>query len=158
MVQTQVRPAAVAIARTEPCLAVWQRATLRANRAFDRGDFAAAILQYRAALSLADTFPGRSDDADAALAALVVSHHNLGELYEHAGQIESAATHVCRAHELLHEFALDVSMLACWRDAAWRHGRVTYAALLQFLQRHPCHERACRAMALTWRDPSIAQH
>ena len=115
-------------------------------------------MQYRAALSLADTFPGRSDDADAAVAALVVSHHNLLECYERAGQIESAAAHVCRAHELLHEMVLDAAMAACWREAAWRHGRVAYAELLRFLQRHPDHERARRAVALTWRDATESQH
>ncbi len=59
-------------AAEEPCVGAWQRATLRGNRALARGDAAAALLQYRAALSLADTLPGRAVDADAAVAALVV--------------------------------------------------------------------------------------
>lgn len=158
MVQIQTRPRTIAPAVTETCLGAWQRATLRGNRALDRGDPAAAMRQYHVALSLADTFPGRSDDADAALAALVVSHHNLVELHERAGQTESAAAHVCQAHELLYEIALDPAMTARWRDAAWQHGRVTYAALLQFLRMNPYHERARRAAALVWRDAAASQH
>ncbi|OZI43020.1 DUF2753 family protein [Bordetella genomosp. 4] len=158
MVQIQPRPATVPPPATTSCLGVWQRATLRGNRAYERGDYAAALTQYRAALSLADTLPGQSDDVEAALAALVVSHHNLLTLYEQTGQFELAAAHACRAHELLHEIALDYVLPECWREAAWRHGRVTYAELLQFLQRHPDHDRARRAAALVWRDQTQPQH
>jgi len=158
MVQMQSSLATVSPLATEPCLSAWRRATLRGNRAFERGDHASALTQYRAALSLADTFPGRSEDADAALAALIVSHHNLLALHERTGRTECAATHVCRAHELLHEIALDLAMPACWREAAWCHARVTYAELLRFLQRHPGDERARRAAALPWRDAAQAQH
>lgn len=158
MVQIQSSPATVPPLATETCLGAWQRATLRGNRAFERGDHASALTQYRAALSLADTFPGRSDDADAALAALIVSHHNLLALHERTGQTDRAAAHACRAHELLHEITVDLSMPARWREAAWCHARVTYAELLRFLQRHPDHDRARRAAALTWRDTAQAPH
>jgi len=158
MVQAQPRSAAVSPPATEPCLGAWQRATLRGNRALARGDMAAALVQYRAALSLADTLPGRASDADTAVAALVVSHHNLAELHQRAGRTDLAGAHVCRAHELLHEMAADPALDACWRAAAWRHGRVTYAELLQFLRRHPGHDRACRAAALPWRDGAESQH
>ncbi|OZI72526.1 hypothetical protein [Bordetella genomosp. 2] len=145
-------------AAEEPCVGAWQRATLRGNRALARGDAAAALLQYRAALSLADTLPGRALDADAAVAALVVSHHNLAELHERAGRFDQAAAHFGQAHELLHEMGLDVALEPRWREAAWRHGRVTYAELLQFLRRHPGHPRAARAAALPWRDGAEPQH
>jgi len=39
------------------------------------------------------------------------------------------------------------------RLAAWRHGRVTYVQLQDFLQRHPGHARARRAAALLWKHP-----
>lgn len=158
MVQIQPIPAVAPAPAAESCLGAWQRVTLRGNRAFERGDHAGALTQYRAALSLADTFPGRSDDADSALAALVVSHHNLMTWHERAGQTEDAGAHACRAHELLHEIASSGELSANWRDAAWRHGRVTYAELLRFLQRHPDHGRARRSAALTWRDGAEPQH
>jgi len=158
MVHAQPRSAAVSPPAVEPCLGAWQRATLRGNRALERGDVVAAQAQYRAALSLADALPGRAADADTAVAALVVSHHNLAELHRRAGRADLAGAHVCRAHELLHEMAVDASLDACWREAAWRHGRVTYAELLQFLRRHPGHDRACRAAALPWRDGAGPQH
>ncbi|GAB1576024.1 hypothetical protein BPNSA17_08570 [Bordetella petrii] len=155
MVQAQPRSAAVSPPATEPCLGAWQRATLRGNRALDRADMATALMQYRAALSLADILPGRASDADTAIAALLVSHHNRAELHQRAGL---AGAHVCRAHGLLHEMAVDTALDACWRAAAWRHGRVTYAELLQFLRRHPGHDRACRAAALPWRDGAEPRH
>ncbi|MCD0501424.1 hypothetical protein [Bordetella petrii] len=158
MVQIQSRSAAVLRPVTEPCLSAWQRATLRGNRALERGDADGALAQYRVALSLADALPGRSTDADAAVAALVVSHHNLAELHGRGQRDDLAGAHVCQAHELLHEMAVDATLDARWRDAALRHGRVTYAELLQFLRHHPGHERARRAAALPWHDSTEPWH
>ncbi|MBO9356809.1 DUF2753 family protein [Bordetella petrii] len=158
MVQMQPLSAAAVPPALEPCLGAWQRATLRGNRALERGDAAAALTQYRAALSLADALSGRAADADTAVAAVVVSHHNLAELHRRAGRDEQAGAHVCRAHELLHEMLADAALERCWHAAAWRHGRATYAELLQFLRRHPNHDRARRAAALVWRDGAEPQH
>ncbi|MBV7483577.1 hypothetical protein [Bordetella sp. BOR01] len=159
MVQIQLRSAAaVPPAATEPCLDAWQRVTLRGNRALARGDAAAALTQYRAALSLADALPGRAADADTAVAALVVSHHNLAELHQRAERADVAGAHVCRAHELLHEMAADTTLDPSWRAAAWRHGRMTYVELMQFLRRYPGHDRARRAAELPWTDDAESRH
>ncbi|HYG43795.1 MAG TPA: hypothetical protein VEA17_12815 [Bordetella sp.] len=159
MVQIQSTSAvATPHAAGEPCLDAWQRVTVRGNRALERGDAAAALTQYRAALSLADALPGRAADADTAVAALVVSHHNLAELHQRAGRADLAGAHVCRAHELLHEMATDATLEPDWRSAAWRHGRVTYIELMQFLRRYPGHPRARRAAELPWGDDAEPRH
>lgn len=41
---------------------------------------------------------------------------------------------------------------------AWQHGRMTYAALLQFLRVNPDHQRARHAADLVWRDATASQH
>lgn len=158
MVQIQPLSTAAASPAADRCLDAWQRATLRGNRALQRGDAAAALAQYRAALSLADALPGRAADADAAVAALVVSHHNLAELHQRAGRAGLAGAHVCRAHELLHEMAVDTALDPAWRAAAWQHSRVTYAELALFLRRYPGHERARRAAALPWHAIAESRH
>lgn len=128
----------------------WRRATLEGNQAYESCDFPGALAQYRRALQLADRLWGRPYDPGAAVAALVVSHHNLAQLHERLQQSEAAASHICAAHETLHRKALDPDVAEAWREAAWQHSRVTYAELLAFLRRHPAHPRAAAAAALQW--------
>lgn len=126
----------------------WQRVTLRGNRAYERRDRAGALSHYRAALSLADGLYGLgSANPDQALAALVISHHNLADLFEADGTPDSAAAHLCLAYEALIHAIEDEALSQAWRDAAWRHARIALEQLQRFLQRHPGHPRATRSVA-----------
>lgn len=76
---------------------------------------------------------------DDCLAALVVSHHSLSDLYRCRGQLSPAAEHVCAPHELLLRLACDSP--SPLQDAAWRHLRETRAALLDWQRLHGPHPR-----------------
>ncbi|SAI26498.1 Protein of uncharacterised function (DUF2753) [Bordetella ansorpii] len=130
-------------------LSRWQSVTREGNQAFEQGDFSTALSHYQEALDLAQRFAPEAPDA---APALVVSHHNLAELHERQGQSDDAARHLCRAHEALCARAADDSGEESIRVTAWRHTRVTYAALLRFLQRHPEHAAAQRAARLSSGD------
>jgi len=134
-------------------LARWRRAIVQGNDSFEAGDAPAALAAYRQALDLARGLPPGTEDA---VAALVVSHHNLARLHEAAGRADEAAGHVCEAHETLCARAADAAAGHGAREAAWRHSRVTHAELLRFLQRHPGHDRASRAARL-WPGDGPAQ-
>jgi len=155
MVQMQPLSAAGAVSSADRSLGDWQRSTLRGNRALGQGSLAEALEHYRAALALAEALQDGPGEPDTALAALVVSHHNLAELHLRASRPDAdlAAAHLCRAHELLHGMLSDARETPERRLAAWRHGRVTYVQLQNFLQRHPGHARARRAAALLWKHP-----
>lgn len=75
----------------------------------------------------------RPDDC---LAALVVSHHNLSELYHRRGQVPQAVGHLCLPHRLLLRLLEDGSQSQDVRQAAWRHLRETRAQLLGWLRAH----------------------
>ncbi|OZI67917.1 DUF2753 family protein [Bordetella genomosp. 1] len=135
-------------ATTERAIERWQRVTVRGNRAHTRGDRHGALSHYRAALSLADGLYGLdSVDPDPALAALVISHHNLADMFEAQGAPDTAAAHLCLAYEALIHAIEDEGLAHPWRDAAWRHARIALEQLQRFLQRHPGHPRATRSAA-----------
>jgi hypothetical protein len=86
---------------------------------------------------------GRAGDC---MAALVVSHHNLADLHAELGDIDSAAEHLCRAHETLIHLFLDVSRDRNLQQAALRHSRETHFALLNHVRAHGPHPLVTRAL------------
>lgn len=79
------------------------------------------------------------NDPDDCLAALVVSHHNLADLYRQRGQLLPAVEHTCAPHELLLRLAGDASSAV--QKVAWRHLRQTRAVLLAWQRQHGAHPR-----------------
>nr|WP_315184973.1 hypothetical protein [uncultured Albidiferax sp.] len=108
-------------------LTQWEGLVQRGTAAVQAGRPELALFSFHQALAIAqdllDVPP--AELTDDSLAALVVSHHNLADLYAQAGLLEPAAQHLCRAHRRL--LALQHN---CTHDLAWRHSRETYAALL----------------------------
>ncbi|MFT0531685.1 DUF2753 family protein [Castellaniella hirudinis] len=159
MTEPATRPACMQQFTTqEPSLGDWQRATLDGNQALAHNDIQTALAQYHTALGLADALWRQLSDPDTAIAMRVVSHHNLAELHTRTRRPDLAATHFYQAHELLYEITQDASLDLRWRAAARRHSSVARIELLQFLHRHPGHERAGHAAALPWQDPAETQH
>lgn len=159
MIEPAMMPAFMRqFATNEPGMGDWRRATLSGNYALAHGDAQAALAQYHIALDLADALWGQTSDPDIAIATHVVSHHNLAELHERTKRPDLAAMHLYRAHEWLYEIHQDTSLDPLWREATRRHSSVTHIELLQFLRRHPGHERTSHATAPPWQDPADTQH
>lgn len=125
----------------------WKRAIEAGNHAFTARDLTSALGHYRLALRLGQTLVGQWPDPDAALAALVVAHHNLADLHWQAGNIEDAIANVCDAHEALQGLISDTSVDLDLRQAALRHTRQTTHELTRCARTHGGHPLVQAALA-----------
>lgn len=135
-----------------PCqstLALWEAEMRQAVQAERNGRAALALAGYERALSIAHRLidapsAGRADDC---LAALVVAYHNLADLHVAQGAPDRAAPWLCRAHATLIALTQAADRPATLRQAALRHSRETYVALIRHLARHGPHPLIARAIA-----------
>lgn len=114
-------------------LARWEQLTRQAHEAQARHRLELALAAQVQALWLAEELldgPLLVQRPDDCLAALVVSHHNLADLYCHRGQAAQAIDHLCQAHALLLRLGGDAHVPPDVRQAAWRHLREARAELL----------------------------
>ena len=79
----------------------WKRTIERANRCFMAGELVDAREAYLQALALAQVLFERWADADEAVAACVISHHNLADLHLRLNQPEESAEYLCAIHQRL---------------------------------------------------------
>jgi len=138
-------------------LELWKIEINIANNAFIHGQHMQAFNHYETALELAKT--GVSEllntanathlllEAERQIAALVVTHHNLADLFRQASQFENTVAHLCDAHETL--FQLSHHKQADMRELAQRHLKVTYQELITFTQRYGRHLRVQQSLMLT---------
>lgn len=114
----------------------WKRTIELANHYFNLGEYVDAREYYLQAVALAQVLFNRWSDANEAVAAYVVSHHNLADLHLSLGQPEESAEYLCAAHEHLLETFADIRLPTLLREAAARHSRNTYAELMAFISEH----------------------
>ncbi len=114
----------------------WKRLISRGNRCFERGDLASACAVYQDALFIAERHLSTWPDADSAIAAFVVSHHNLADLYVRLDCLEDAADHLQAAHARLMRMLADEASPPERRQAALRHSHHTRAERLAFTSTH----------------------
>lgn len=124
----------------------WQRLIAAANRYFAAGRWVEAREQYLQALALAQVLFERWRDADAAVASLVVSQHNLADLQLAIGHPEGAAEHLCACHEHLLRCMAAEHLAPALRQAAMNHSRRTYASVLNFVAEHGAYPRTDRLL------------
>ena len=79
----------------------WKTIIETGNRCFSEGDWVTARELYLQALAEAQVMFGRWPDHNMAVAAFVISHHNLADLHLALGQPEEAAENLCASHERL---------------------------------------------------------
>ncbi len=79
----------------------WKRTIERANRCFMQGELVDAREAYLQALALAQVLFERWANADEAVAACVISHHNLADLHLRLNQPEESAEYLCAIHQRL---------------------------------------------------------
>ncbi|WP_250515448.1 hypothetical protein [Caballeronia sp. INDeC2] len=139
-----------------PSLPSWEAAMRQAVKAERERHIALALRGYEQALAIAqcliDAPPaGRVEDC---IAAFVVSHLNLADLRVAQGDPNAAAPVLCHAHRALIALSLDAARPAPLRQAALRHSRETYVALIRHISRHGPHPLITRAIA----DADAALH
>ncbi|WP_420224986.1 hypothetical protein [Pigmentiphaga litoralis] len=140
-------PCAVLPLRPGTPMEQWKQAIEAGNEAFTGPEPATALGHYRLALRLAQTLVGDWPDHDAALAALVVSHHNLADLHRLSNAHEAAITQVCDAHDALQGLIADPLTDLALRQAALRHARQTLHELLRCARTAPTHARLRASLA-----------
>ncbi|RYF79420.1 MAG: hypothetical protein EOO29_17270 [Comamonadaceae bacterium] len=121
-------------------LADWEALTRAACQAQAEQRLEQALAGHVRALWVVEALldgPVLRSHPDDCLAALVVSHHSLSDLYRRRGQPRPAAEHMCAPHELLLRLAGEC--MSPVQEAAWRHLRETRAALLGWQERHGLH-------------------
>ncbi|KTT19675.1 MULTISPECIES: hypothetical protein [Pseudomonas] len=119
----------------------WKRITQIANHLFSQGELVDAREHYLQALALAQVLFTRWQDADEAVASLVIAHHNLADLHLRLQQPHESADYLCAVHQRLLQASQDVCLPPALRDAALRHSARTYTELLSFIAEHGQYPR-----------------
>ena len=125
----------------------WKRTIEQANRCFNLGEWVEARELYLQALALAQVLFERWADPDEAVAACVISHHNLADLHLSLGQPEESAEYLCAIHQRLLQTLQDPRLPDALRQAALRHSNKTYAQLLSFISEHGEYPRTHRLLS-----------
>jgi len=138
----------------------WKQQTREGNRLFDCGEYHQALACYQQALWLANQQLALWHDADEAVAALVVSHHNQADLLVAMARPERAAELLCYVHDCLLATCHFPSCPSRLREAALRHIHTTRAELLTFVQRHGRHAGIMHSLSqcLCQKGPSSRVH
>ncbi|MNM82025.1 hypothetical protein D3C81_940460 [compost metagenome] len=124
----------------------WQRTIEMGNRCFINNELIDAREHYLHALALAQVLLERWHDAEEAVAAFAISHHNLGDLHLQLGQPEETVEYLCACHERLLRIGADLRVNEDLRAAAVRHSRRTYVELLNFIGEHGTYPRTERLL------------
>ena len=101
---------------------------------------------YQQALWLARQQFACWPDADEAVAALVVAHHNLADLLVAMTLPDRAADMLCHVHDCLLATSQSPASPDPLRAAALRHSRGTRTELLAFVQKHGHHDGILRCL------------
>lgn len=124
----------------------WKRTIEQANRCFNLGELVDARELYLQALALAQVLFERWPNPDEAVAACVISHHNLADLHLSLGQPEESAEYLCSIHQRLLQVMQEQRLPPALRQAALRHSSKTYAELLSFISEHGEYPRTHRLL------------
>lgn len=124
----------------------WQRTIARANACFNNDELVDAREQYLQALAWAQVLFERWPNPDEAVAACVISHHNLADLHLRLHQPEESAEYLCAIHQYLLQAAQDLRLKPELRQAALRHSAKTHTELLAFIDEHGEYPRTTRLL------------
>lgn len=124
----------------------WKKTILAGNSCFNRGELIDARELYLQALALAQVLLERWQDPDEAVAAFVISHHNLADLHLSLHQPEESAEYLCSAHQKLLQVIQNVNLTPALRQSAFRHSNKTYSELLGFISEYGEYPRTSRLL------------
>jgi len=124
----------------------WKLTILKGNSCFNSGDLIDARELYLQALALAQVLLERWSVPDEAVAAFVISHHNLADLHLALKQPEESAEYLCAAHQRLLHVIQNSHLQPALRQAAFNHSHKTYAELLGFINEHGEYPRTHRLL------------
>ncbi|MDD0972756.1 tetratricopeptide repeat protein [Pseudomonas fontis] len=133
----------------------WKRTTEIANSLFQQGDWVDAREHYLQALALAQVLFERWQDADEAVAACVISHHNLADLHLRLQQPQESAEYLCSIHQRLLQASQEPRLSPALREAALRQSAKTYTELLSFISEYGQYPRTERLLYRQGSQPAL---
>ncbi len=150
----------VGATETDNSMVHWKQQTLCGNRHFDAGEYAKALDCYQQALWLARQQFSFWQDADEAVAALVVAHHNLADLLVAMTLPDRAADILCHVHDCLLATSQSPVCSDSLRASASRHSHNTRTELLAFVRKHGTHDgiQRCLGQCLCQAEPASRLH
>lgn len=123
--------------QAELTMGQWKIHICAGNRCFEAEQNMTASGHYHRAIALADALLSGHDDPRAAVAALLVSHHNLADLYLRANQLTLAEDELRSVHQKLSLALNGVQPNTAQSDALlWGVSR-SYFALIAHCKNHP---------------------
>ena len=84
----------------------------------------------------------RWSGADEAVAACVISHHNLADLHLRLNQPEESVEYLCAIHQRLLQTMQNARLPTALREAALRQSSKTYVELLNFISEYGEYPRS----------------
>lgn len=136
---TYIDPALLGAPTLVSGLGQWESLMRRGIASARCGNTALAAHLYGQSLHIAENLLSRGHvglEADDRIAAFVVTHLNLADLYAEQAQLDAAVHYRCRAHEALMAMLRDPDGEPAMQSAACRHCRETHAALMAHLSEH----------------------
>lgn len=115
----------------------WKRSICAGNECFDNDQTERAIEHYRKAINIAENLFYDHKDPDEAVAILIVSHHNLADVYLRKQCFSLAESELRCVHQKLSLALSDVPSDSPHSDALLRGVNRTYFALSNFTKEHP---------------------
>lgn len=114
----------------------WKRLTLAGNRCFERGDLTAARRSYQEALVCAERWLAAGDLPEEAVAAFVITHQNLAEVFLGLDDCERAFDHLRAAYGRLLRLLQDCNDRPRLQEAALRQCHRARLEMFQFARTH----------------------
>ena len=114
----------------------WKQQILAGNAFFNAHQNDRARAHYQAAKARAETLFAVWLDPHEAVASVVISYHNLADLYLEEGNTDRAEAELRQVHELICNAISDPGCSPERRDALLEGGNRTYVALLNYIKKH----------------------
>lgn len=117
----------------------WKKNIIAGNRRFSRSDFNAAKSSYEVARQHAENLFPQWLDPDEAASALVVTYHNLADLYQTQGNYSAARNSLEKVHKTILRALVSTSIESARHSSLLRASVKTYSALITHKNCYSCN-------------------
>ena len=118
----------------------WKKYITAGNRRFSNSDFKAAKLSYDVAKKHAENLFPKWKDPEEAASALVVTYHNLADLYQKQGNFSAAREALEKVHQIVLHALLATSLDSKRHKSLLTASTKTYSALVVHKSCFSCND------------------
>lgn len=118
----------------DPIMQLWQIQIIAGNECYESSQFLSALAHYRQAIQLAQELFDKAPTKRTAVTSLIVSYHNLADLFIKEGEPDLAESELIEVHQIVNSTLAAISTAPGDIEALiWGAGK-TYSALTSFLR------------------------